>query len=233
MLSYLKFFGKVKTLCRPSAVVMANSPSHAAFARRHNPRVWEIPSLVDAELYTGGSLVLVAGPVCVGWTGSASTASNLRLIREPLSRIGAHHDAELRFIGAKDFGLDGVPYSAQQWRAETEVEDLRRFDIGLLPVPPSPWAPHKFYMKLVQYMALGIPPVASAIGCNPIVIDDGESGFLVRDQQDWDRAVARLIEDAELRERIGKRAAKVAHERYTLQANAEKILTAFQAVVGQ
>jgi L-malate glycosyltransferase len=233
VLSYLKFFGKVKTLCRISAGVMTNSPSHTAFARRYNDRVCEIPSLVDADLYTGWRPRAGNGRVCVGWTGSSSTAGNLQLIREPLERLAAREDVELRFIGAPQFDLPGVRYTAQEWCAETEVDDLRRFDVGLLPVPPSPWAPHKFYMKLVQYMALGIPPVASAMGCNPSVIDEGESGFLSRDPRDWESAVSQLVQDADLRERMGRRAAEVAHQRYTLQANADKILNAFEAVVGR
>jgi glycosyltransferase involved in cell wall biosynthesis len=229
LLSYLKFFGKVKTLCRMSRVVMTNSPSHTAFARRFNPRVWEIPSVVDAARYRGWLPRASNGVVCVGWSGSASTAQNLRLIAAPLGRLSRRADVELSFIGAPSFKLPGVEHEVQAWRAESEVEDLRRFDVGLVPVPMDPWAPHKFYMKLVQYMALGIPPVASPLGSNPLVIEDGVTGFLARDDQEWEQVLTRLVEDPELRESVGRRAAEVAKERYTVQANAEKIVAAFRA----
>jgi L-malate glycosyltransferase len=231
-LSYLKFSGKVKTLCRSSAVVLANSPSHCAFARRYNGNVWQIPSLVDAELYSGwkprsdGSTERVR----VGWSGSPSTVSNLQLIRRPLQALSAREDVDLVMIGARDFGLPEVPHARVPWCAETEVEDLRRLDVGLVPVPLTRWTPHKFFLKLVQYMALGIPPVATPLGSNATVIADGETGFLARDNGEWRRAVGRLVGDTELRERVGKRAAEVAHERYTLQANAEKIVAAFRSV---
>jgi len=230
--SYLKFFGKVKTLCRSSAVVLANSPSHCAFARRYNANVWQIPSLVDGELYTGWKPRPhgVGERIHVGWSGSPSTISNLQVIRRPLRALSARPDVELVMIGARDFGLPEVPHTPVEWRVETEVEDLRRLDVGLVPVPLTRWTPHKFFLKLIQYMALGIPPVATPLGSNAIVIEDGETGFLARDDADWQRAVGRLIGDPELREHVGRRAAALAHERYTLQANAERIVAAFRSI---
>jgi glycosyltransferase involved in cell wall biosynthesis len=231
-LSYLKAPGKVGTLCRLSSVVLANSPSHVAFARRHNANVWEIPSVVDADTYTGwSSMEGRDGRVCIGWSGSPSTAVNLRLIERPLRTLGCREDVGLLFIGASDFGLPDVPHTAVPWRAESEVADLRRIDIGLLPVQSTPWAPHKFYLKLVQYMALGIPPVATPLGSNPVVIEDGVTGFLANDEAGWLRALERLVDDRELREQCGRRAAEAAHRHYTLQANAEKIVAAFRSAV--
>ena len=233
-LSYLKAPGKVGTLCRLSAVVLANSPSHAAFARRYNRNVWEIPSVVDGDLYTGWMPRERHddGRVCVGWSGSPSTTANLQVIRRPLRAWSQRDDVQLLFIGGRDFGLPEVPHIQVPWRAETEVDDLRRLDVGLLPVPATRWAPHKFYLKLVQYMALGIPPVATPIGSNLAVIDDGVTGLLATGDAGWRRAVERLVSDPELRERCGRRAAEVAHRRYTLQANAEKIVAAFRSALG-
>jgi L-malate glycosyltransferase len=231
-LSYLKFVGKVKTLCRSSAVVLANSPSHCAFARRYNANVWQIPSLVDGDLYTGWEpRPRTAGDrVRVGWSGSPSTISNLQVIRRPLHALSAREDIELVMIGASEFGLPEVPHTRIQWRAETEVEDLRRLDVGLVPVALTKWAPHKFFLKLIQYMALGIAPVATPLGSNATVITDGETGFLARDNAEWQCLVGRLVGDTELRDQIGRRAAAVAHERFTLQSNAEKIVAAFRSV---
>jgi glycosyltransferase involved in cell wall biosynthesis len=221
----------VSTLCRISKVVVANSPSHVAFARKHNPRVWEIPSVVDADLYTGWAPAARNGRVCIGWSGSPSTVGNLQVIRTPLQRLSQRQDVDVLLIGARDFGLPDVRHTGREWKAASEVADLRRLDVGLLPVPRTPWTPHKFYLKLVQYMALGIPPVATPLGSNPAVIDHGETGFLVDDDVAWQAAVERLVDDIELRERVGRRAAEVAHERYTLQANADKIIAAFRAAV--
>jgi glycosyltransferase involved in cell wall biosynthesis len=229
-LSYLKFVSKVKQLCRMSKVVTANSPSHVAFAQRFNRNVWEIPSVVDAGIYDGWRTRDDATrPVCVGWSGSPSTVPNLQVVREPLRVIGNRSDATIRLIGAADFGLPDVTHTGKPWDATTEIDDLRQLDIGLVPVPLTPWTPHKFYLKLVQYMALGIPPVATPLGANPSVIDDGRTGFLADNNAVWTSTIERLIEDRDLRLDVGQRAAEVAHARYTLQANAERIVAAFRS----
>jgi glycosyltransferase involved in cell wall biosynthesis len=232
-LSYLKAPGKVRTLCRLSTVVIANSPSHVAFARAYNANVWEIPSVVDADVYTGWTSRddLDDGRVCVGWTGSPSTVDNLQLIQRPLRAWSERSDIQLLFIGAREFSLPEVCHTTIPWRAQSEVDDLRRLDVGLLPVMATPWAPRKFYLKLVQYMALGIPAVATPLGANPVVIDDGVTGFLANDDRAWEDAVDRLVRDPDLRECVGRRAAEVAHSRYTLQANAERIIAAFRSAV--
>lgn len=231
-LSYLKFFGKVASLCRMSRVVIANSPSHVAYARRYSANVWEIPSVVDAEKYDGwwprGD---AKAPVCVGWSGSPSTVPNLQVIRGPLRDLSQRDDVTVRLIGASDFGLPDVRHTGSVWSAETEVSDLRQLDVGLLPVPVTPWTPHKFYLKLVQYMALGIPPVATPLGANPVVIDDGRTGFLANSASDWNAIIARLVDNPDTREEIGQRAAEVAHQRYTLQANTEKVIAAFRSAL--
>src|SRR5262249_28575172 len=127
LLSYLKCFGKVATLCRISQVVIANSPSHAAFARRHNANVWEIPSLVDADVYRGWEAPAPNdGRVCIGWSGSPSTVRNLQVIRRPLRDLSQRGDVELLLIGAQDFGVPDVRHTGLEWRAATEVQDLRR-----------------------------------------------------------------------------------------------------------
>ena len=136
-------------------------------------------------------------------------------------------------IGAQDFGVPEVRHTGLEWRAATEVEDLRRLHVGLVPVPRTPWTPHKFYLKLVQYMALGIPPVATPLGANRVVIEDGVTGFLADDDSAWRESVTRLVEDCDLRHRIGARAAEVARDRFTLQANAEKIVAAFRSARGR
>jgi glycosyltransferase involved in cell wall biosynthesis len=137
----------------------------------------------------------------------------------------------LLFIGAGDIRLPGVPHAVAPWRADSEVADLRRFDIGLLPLQATRWAPHKFYLKLVQYMALGIPPVATPLGSNPVVIENGITGYLAHNDTAWLGAVSHLADDPELRERFGRDAAEAARRRYTLQANAGRIVAAFRSAL--
>lgn len=231
-MSYLKFFGKVGRICRLSSVVIVNSPQHREYASRFASSIWEIPSVVDGDVYKPRPGRTVDGPPMIGWSGSKSTVANLGVIAEPLSQVLRSRDAELRLIGADSASIPELPCSTVPWRAETEVDDLARFDIGLVPLPHNAWNTRKFFLKLAQYMALGIPAIATPLGANPSVIEHGVTGFLASTPEDWVRHLSELVDSPDLRESIGARAAEVAHERYTLEANAEKIVGAFRAALG-
>ena len=229
-LSYLKFFGKVKSIIRMSKLVIVNSPQHREFASSFNSNIWEVPSVVDQERFTYSPRPPTTQPVCVGWSGSVSTKKNLQTIRDVLRELGRRSDVELRFIGGTEFDLPDVKHVALPWSAETEVDDLRRFDIGLVPLPTDEWTRRKFYLKLVQYMALGIPAIATPLGANPFVIDHGRTGFLARSSSEWREAIERLVGDPQLRTDMGQAAAEEAAARYTLAANAERIVAAFRSI---
>ena len=124
-----------------------------------------------------------------------------------------------------------MKYERKIWNSETEVDDLRQIQIGLVPLPnDNPWNPYKFIMKTAQYMSLGIVPVGTPMASNPEVIRHGENGFLAASDSDWTDAVSTLINDEELRLSMSRVAARDATEKYSLQANARKIIAAFRSV---
>jgi glycosyltransferase involved in cell wall biosynthesis len=229
--SYLKFFGKVGRICRLSRVVIVNSSHHADFAARFSADVRQIPSVVDGDLYRPKQQWNRNGRICIGWSGSATTVGNLQVIAEPVRDIARRLDVRLHLVGVERPPFPGVETVALPWRAETEVDDLRALDVGLLPLPVNEWNKRKFFLKLVQYMALGIPAVATPLGSNPEVLEHGRTGFLADTPAEWVESLERLATDAELRRRMGQRSADVAHRRYTVQANADRIVAAFRAAV--
>jgi glycosyltransferase involved in cell wall biosynthesis len=229
--SYLKFFGKVKRIIELSSTVIVNSRHHRDYAERYNRNVWQVPSVVDADVYRYLPRPPGRDCVSVGWSGSPTTVGNLAVIAEPLRAVARRADVSVEVIGATDSPLDDVPMTVRPWRADTEVADLRRLDIGLLPVPLSEWNKRKFYMKLVQYMALGIPAVCTPLGSNPDVVEHGKTGFLADTPADWQRYIELLVEDGERRARMSEHAAQVGQAKYTLQANAEKIIAAFRSAL--
>jgi glycosyltransferase involved in cell wall biosynthesis len=230
-LSYLKFFGKVGRIARMSAMTIVNSRQHLEYVARYTSRIRIIPILVDGSLYKPSDPAR-ADCVRIGWSGSPPTAPNLGLIRSSLQKLRARHDVELRFIGGRQYDLPGVRFVDVQWTPETEIAELRKFDIGLLPVLETEWTKRKFFMKLIQYMSLGIPPVCTPIGANTEVVEHGSNGLFARCAADWDRQLERLVVDRDLRRAIGDRAAETAHSQYTIQARAEEIVDVFRAVWG-
>jgi glycosyltransferase involved in cell wall biosynthesis len=231
-LSYLKVFGKVGRIARMSRLTIVNSDQHREYVSRFTDRIVQIPSVVDGDRFTPKEHPAHEnGQVCVGWSGSSSTVGNLNVIADPLRVIGARDDARLHFIGAERFDHVKAPHTAQPWSAETEIDDLRRIDVGLLPLPTDEWTKRKFYLKLVQYNALGIPAVCTPLGSNPDVVVHGETGFLARDSGEWVRALTKLIEDRELRAQMSCAAARRAHGAFTLQAQADRIVQAFEGAL--
>jgi len=230
LFSYLKFFGKVKEIVRMSSAVLVNSTPIKDFAEQFNENVWQVPSVVDLDKFVYRESDQYREPICTGWSGSSTTIKNIKLIERPLQQVSGN--CEISLIGAADFGLEGVDYRAKQWSAETEVDDLRRIHIGLVPLPDdNPWNPYKFIMKTAQYMSLGIVPVGTPMASNTEVIRHGENGFLAADDAEWVAHIKMLISDNELRHSMSRVAVKDAVEKYSLQANAAKIVSAFRSAV--
>lgn len=230
-LSYLKFFGKIKEIIRVSKVVIANSSHIRDYSLQFNKNVWQVPSIVDTDKFVYEPFPENMERVCVGWSGSPTTLKNLKLVEGPLGEISRAGFCDIHFIGGTDFDLAGVDFTAQNWNGETEAEDLRRMQIGLVPLPDAPWNKYKFIMKTAQYMALGIVPVGTPMASNPEVIRHGENGFLAGSDEEWVKYLTILVEDSKLRNKMSKVAAEDAKARYSLEANASKVIEAFQAAL--
>ena len=230
-LSYLKFFGKIKEIIRISKVVMVNSTHIREYASQFNSNIWQVPSIVDTKKFAYQPFVEDLKRVCIGWSGSPTTLKNIKLVEKPLQKMSVKDIADIHFIGGTDFDLENVKYSAKIWNGETEVEDLRRIQIGLVPLPENSWNRYKFIMKTAQYMALGIVPVGTPMASNPEVIKHGENGFLAASDDEWIEYLTVLAQDSKLRNEMSVRATADAQANYSLEANAPKVIEAFRAAL--
>lgn len=229
-LSYLKFFSKIKEIIRISKVVIVNSTHIREYAAQFNNNIWQVPSVVDTQKFVYTPFAENLSRVCIGWSGSPSILHNVKLVEKPLQAISAKRIADIHLIGGEDFGLSDVKHTTQKWNEDTEVEDLRKMQIGLVPLPDNSWNKYKFIMKTAQYMALGVVPVGSPMASNLEVIRHGENGFLAATDAEWVEYLTMLAEDAELRNRFSKAAVEDAVSKYSLKANAPKVVEAFRAV---
>lgn len=230
-LSYLKFFGKIKEIIRISKVVMVNSTHIREYAEHFNKNIWQVPSVVDTSKFIYRPLPETLERVCIGWSGSMTTLKNIKMIEKPLQVISSKNNCDLHFIGGTEFDLDGVKYSAQKWNSETEVDDLCKMQIGLVPLPENSWNRYKFIMKTAQYMALGIVPVGTPLASNTEVIKHGKNGFLAATDDEWIEYLTILVQDGKLRNEMSKTASLDAIAKYSLVANTAKIVEAFWAAL--
>jgi glycosyltransferase involved in cell wall biosynthesis len=230
-LSYLKFPGKTRSICRLSAHVMAGNPYLADYARQVNQHVTIVPTTIDTDKYRVEPRRAGDVPV-IGWSGSYSTVQHLDTLRGALQRLARQIPFRLRVIGTPKYELEGVDVEALPWRSESEVEDLRAIDVGIMPLPDDKWSKGKCGLKALQYMALGIPTVCSPVGVNTDIIQDGENGFIAASDDEWVEKLAGLLREADLRERIGLAGRATVEARYSARVQAPLVYRIFESVAG-
>jgi glycosyltransferase involved in cell wall biosynthesis len=212
---------KVEALCRGAHHVTVGSAVLAEFASQHARAVTVLPSTIDTDVYTVEPRPPNSRPV-IGWTGSPTTVPHLLTLASALRRLRRELDFELRVIGG-EVAMAGVDVRCLPWSAAREVEDLRPLDVGLMPLPDDEWSRGKCGMKALQYMALAIPPVVSPVGANRIIVQDGVNGLHATADDEWVHALARLIADASLRERLGRAARQTVEEGYSARVQAPRL----------
>ncbi len=223
---WLKFAGKTATICRMSSHVVVGNDYLATYARRYNPRVTVVPSSVDTDRYTPGPR-RADERLVIGWMGSSTSQTHLELFAPLLGRLTQSRDVEIRVVSDRRPDLADVPVVWRRWTAEREVENLRAFDIGIMPMPDDPWAEGKCGMKALLYMSVGVPAVCSAVGVNRQIIRHGENGLLASSTDDWVRCLEDLVDQPELRARLGKGGRQTVEADYSMMVCARR----FGAVV--
>lgn len=220
--------GKIATVMRHSSMVIAGNAYLAEYARSCGSRQVEtVPTVVDLDRYVQ-ALPAKKGCFVIGWIGSPSTYPYLHDIAPALAEVCAGGRARVVLVGSGPVQLSGVPVTTLPWAEESEVADMSSFDVGIMPLPDKPWARGKCGFKLIQYMACGLPVVASPVGVNSQIVAEGENGFLAQCCDDWVRALSALRDDEDLRRRMGKSGRSRVEERYCLQVVAPKLISLFE-----
>lgn len=224
---FLKTSSKVDFLMKCADHVLVSTEKIMAYTQQFTTKVSLIPATIDVNKYHRKA-VSVQGPVVIGWSGSHTTSKYLHLLDKVLKKLARKHDIRIMVMGDKNFAIDGLDIELIEWSAEKEVDNLLKFDIGLHPVPDEEWVYGKSGGKLVQYMAAGIPVVASAIGPNFKAIENGCNGFLVASDEEWVAQLELLITDEKLRKQMGADAKACAIKTYSVEANVDKYLHALK-----
>lgn len=186
-------------------------------------RVERIPTVIDLDRYLLLPRADTAEEIVIGWIGSPSTAHYLQQVNGPLTDLCKRFRLRCVAIGARPDQLQGTPFTAAEWGEDTEVGSLRGMDIGIMPLPDAPWERGKCGYKLIQYMACGLPVVASPVGVNKEIVDDGENGFLADSPDAWTRSLEKLISDAGLRAQMGAAGRKKVEADYCLQVQGPRL----------
>lgn len=227
LVSWVKAFWKVSYICRWSYKVVGGNDYLCRYARQFNSNVVLIPTCIDAVNQHNALKSQDTDRIVVGWTGSHSTMRFLDDIISVLEKIAARYDVDFLIISNKppQFTLPRLHYLP--WQEATEVEDLSKINIGIMPLEMDPWCEGKCGFKLIQYLALGIPAVASPVGVNKNIIEEGINGFLCDSDEAWFKAISTLIENNTLRSQMGEKGRSKIVQRYSVQANAGAFVDLF------
>lgn len=226
VISNLKGKQKPLFLFKNADYVLTSTDAIRQYATAFSNRVVSVPITVDTNLYRPKlSYAIQHRKPIIGWTGSLSTSPYLHLLDGVLKELSKEYEFQLMVMGDPDFSIPGVDVKAIPWRADYEVTTIASFDIGLYPLPDDPWVHGKGGGKALQYMALGVPTVATWIAYNSKIIENGVDGFLVTTDAEWKAAIIQLLQGAGLREEMGKKAAKKVEEKFSINANKEAYLS--------
>ena len=188
-------------------------------------KVHVIPTVVDVERYVPKHYQNSKDKVIIGWFGSKGTLYYLKQLVPVLTEIGERFPFVQLKIVCNDFlDVPNMKVIKKEWSEKDEIDDLQSFDIGLGPLTDDVWTRGKCGLKLVQYLAVGVPVVCSPVGANKEIVSDGDVGFWARDTREWIEKLSLLIENPGLRKEMGKKGRKRIERQYSLQAIAPQLV---------
>lgn len=223
----IKWHGKVASICRWAWKVSCGNDYLCDYARQYNQQVYLNPTTIDTEHYHNRIKNQDTPQVALGWTGTHSTIPYLYPLVPVLEKLEQEHPFTMVVISNREpeFQLTSLQYI--HWQKETEIDDLLRFNAGIMPLTDDQWAKGKCGFKALQYMALGMPAIASPVGVNTKIIDHGINGYLCETPEQWEQAINELLSSKAKRLEMGKAARKKIEDYYSVQANLGLFLSLF------
>ena len=226
----LRWRNKVGSICRWSYNVSCGNPYLAAFARQFNSQVVFNPTTIDTtDLHNAEKIQpLQKEKITIGWTGSHSTLKYLNSIESVLLELEKKYtNIEILVVANQRPELHLTSLKFLPWSKDTEVADLLKMDIGIMPLPNDEWTKGKCGFKALQYMAMKIPAVVSRVGVNDTLVDHGVNGFHATSNEEWLESLMLLINDKILRTKMGEAGRKKIIAQYSIASNTSTFLSLF------
>ena len=212
--------------------VTAGNGFLAETAARFNPAVSVIPTCVDVSRYHVGT-EQPGDHFDLVWIGSRSTRKYLEAVI-PALRTASQQIPNLRLKIIADFDLDapGFPTLPVTWQADSEAAELASSHVGIAPMRDDDWSRGKCALKVLQYMAAGLPVVSSPTGVNAEAVIPGETGFLAGNDREWLEALLALVGNAERRRQMGLAGRQRVVGLYSSDVVFAGLLAVLEAVLG-
>jgi glycosyltransferase involved in cell wall biosynthesis len=210
-------------MVRAADIVLAGNPFLQAEALQwaEPRRVHLLPTCVNPRKYPSALHSPGEHATQLVWIGTASTLQGLEKIGPWLDKLGqVIPELKLKIISNRSLSLTHLPVRFCPWSKATETQELAHADIGISWLPPDTWSQGKCGLKVLQYMAAGLPVVANPVGVQGRLVRHGETGYLVESLADWQTALQRLSADPDLRRRMGARGRRLVEQEFNLTQGA-------------
>jgi hypothetical protein len=221
---------KIPGVLKRSTVVLAGNAFLKRYASRYSFGAVLFPTVIDTARYnpsprysTGGMAPMQENFPVIGWIGSPGTVRYVAERGEILRRLAGKVRFTLRVIGAPRFGIPGVHVEAVPWSEEHEAGELQKCDIGIMPLPDTMWSRGKCGLKLLQYMAAGLPVVTSPYGGASDIVTHGVHGFIARTDDEWVEHILALLGDPALCIRLGRAGRRRVEDDFSLERWAPRL----------
>ncbi len=223
---------KLGALLRRCAGCCCGNDYLAAYARRFCANTIVLPTVVDTDRYRPAPRS--PGPLTIGWIGSPSTWGQVRPVLPIIEQLCKDGEVAFRAVGAGKAAEQDrfAGFTSVDWDEVSEVAEIQRMDIGIMPLLDNPFERGKSGYKLVQYMACGLPVVASPVGVNSEIVTD-DCGILADGADQWARALRRLLGDPALRGRLGQAGHERVEALYSLRSQAPRLIGMLRGVAGE
>ncbi len=231
----LPVFGGESTL-RPRARELARSVdglivgTHDLLDAFREGPAWVVPTCVEPSEWHVPDRSRGGAPPVLGWVGSPGNQRYLERLAPVLAELCEEHGAVVRVVSSRPPRLPGVPVEFVAWSAEREAADLEGMDVGLAPLDDGEMERRKCGLKALQYMASGLPVVASPVGALARIVRHGETGFHATSLAEWRQALARLLTERTLRTGLGIEGREAAVRHWSFAAHEQRFVDALRGL---
>jgi glycosyltransferase involved in cell wall biosynthesis len=225
--SFLKGYANVKHICAYAWKISCGNDYLCEWASAYNKNVVYNPTTIDTLNHHNRVKNGTDKPFVIGWTGSHSTVRYLNELIPVIAELEQEFEFEFQVISdlPPEFELKSLRFI--KWKKETEIEDLLRFHVGVMPLLDDKWARGKCGFKALQYMALGIPALVSPVGVNTKIVDPGINGYICQNEGDWKASLRELLTNKNLWQEMSRNTRIKIEDYYSVRSNSDNFLKLF------
>ena len=230
---FLKNPDKTKINITHAHCVIAGNSFLANYAKQFNPNTIIIPTTIDTDFHKPKPELRGKDKIVIGWSGSISTIKHFEIAIPALKQIQNKYPdkIEIHVIGQGSYTHPEINIISKNWSSKTEVDDLNCFDIGIMSLPNDEWVKGKCGLKGLSYMACGVATVMSNVGVNSEIIEHGKNGYLAQTEQEWVDCLSLLIENSDLRHKIGQAGRETVVKNYSVNAHKDAYLGVLKSLI--